>query len=55
MMAIGKTKEEALDALKEMLWREVWKDCVELEGVVFVETECGVMAVLWELPSVSEQ
>lgn len=30
----GRTAEEAVDALKDKLWREVWKECVELEGVV---------------------
>lgn len=30
----GKSAEEAVDALKERLWKEVWKECVEPEGVV---------------------
>lgn len=30
----GKSAEEAVDALKECLWREVWKECVEPDGVV---------------------
>lgn len=30
----GRSAEEAVDDLKERLWREVWKECVEPEGVV---------------------
>lgn len=30
----GKSAEEAVEALKECLWREVWKECVVPEGVV---------------------
>ena len=30
----GRTAEEAVDALKDKLWREVWKECVEPEGMV---------------------
>lgn len=30
----GRTAEEAVEALKECLWREIWKECVEPEGVV---------------------
>jgi len=41
--AIGRNKEEALeaamDALKERLWRECWKEEIDLPGVKVVERE----------------
>lgn len=49
----GRSKEEALDALKDKLWHEVWKECVELEGVVFVQWRGGLwVAKLEGLPGV---
>lgn len=46
----GVSREDAIakakDALKERLWNEVWKECVELEGVSLeVCEESGVFFV----------
>lgn len=53
----GKSRREAVEMakeeLKELLWREVWKDCVELDGVEVSVDERGkgmyfVTATLYE-------
>lgn len=46
----GQSREEALDALKDELWRGVWKDCVDLDNV-WLHLESGEwVAVLKEVP-----
>ena len=38
---IAETKRRAAEALKERLWREVWKDCVEVSGIGFEVRSLG--------------
>lgn len=44
-------KEMCLDALKEMLWQEVWKHEIELTGVEWTVKRCedGVIEVIAEI------
>lgn len=43
MAVTGRTRAEALARLKELMWREVWRDEVELPGVVYEEPVGGVV------------
>ena len=43
MAVTGRTRAEALARLKELMWREVWRDEVELPGVVYEEPGGGVV------------
>ena len=43
MAVTGRTRAEALARLKELMWREVWRDEVELPGVVYEEPAGGVV------------
>lgn len=38
----GRTAEEAVDALKDKLWREVWKECVDVRCTVRQEGDMWV-------------
>ena len=39
MAVTGRTRAEALERLKELMWREVWSRELELPGVVYEELE----------------
>lgn len=43
MAVTGRTRAEALARLKELMWSEVWRDEVELPGVVYEEPGGGVV------------
>ncbi len=57
----GKTAEEAVDALKDKLWREVWKECVDVrcelrrEGDMWIAEAKGLPGVDIEKLSDSER
>lgn len=43
MAVTGLTRAEALERLKELMWREVWSRELELPGVVYEDLGCGVV------------
>lgn len=43
MAVTGRTRAEALERLKELMWREVWSRELELPGVVYEELGGGVV------------
>ena len=43
MAVTGRTRAEALARLKELMWREVWRDEVELPGVVYEDLGGGAV------------
>ena len=50
-VSVEAAKEMCLDALKEMLWQEVWKEEIELPGVQWTieEGEDGIIEVTAEI------
>lgn len=50
-VSVESAKEMCLDALKEMLWQEVWKHEIELTGVRWTveEDEDGIIVVTAEI------
>ena len=49
MAVTGRTRAEALARLKELMWSEVWRDEVELPGVVYEEPGGGVVRAVVDL------
>lgn len=43
MAVTGRTRAEALERLKELMWREVWSRELELPGVVYEELGGGAV------------
>lgn len=41
MAVTGRTRAEALERLKELLWREVWSRELDIPGVVYEELGGG--------------
>lgn len=41
MAVRGRTRAEALARLKELMWRDVWREELDLPGVVYEELEGG--------------
>lgn len=50
-VSVESAKEMCLDALKELLWREVWRDEINLEGVRWTVRECedGIVEITAEI------
>lgn len=43
MAVTGRTRAEALERLKELMWREVWSRELELPGVVYEDLRGGAV------------